>query len=52
MVIKGQGDLLIAKSICMSVECVLGTQGEPRNEAMPMAYLHFCTICQCDKEQQ
>ena len=27
--------------MCMSVQCVHGTQGEPGNEAMSMAYLHF-----------
>ena len=26
--------------ICMSVQCVHGTQGEPANEAMSMAYLN------------
>ena len=41
--------------VCMSVQCVHGTQGEPVNEAMSTAYLHFdvslclCTLRECDK---
>ena len=45
---KGQGGPLIVKPqttnqciMCMSVQCVLGTQAEPENEAMSIAYLQF-----------
>ena len=48
LAIKGQGDPLIVKPqttnqciMCMSVQCVHGTQGEPGNVAMSIAYLQF-----------
>ena len=42
LAVKGQGDPNHNNYIvCMSVQCVHGTQGEPGNEAMSMAYLHF-----------
>ena len=34
-------NLKIGSIVCMSVQCVHGTQGEPGNEAMSTAYFHF-----------
>ena len=48
LAVKGQGDpnhnnynQCTPSIVCMSVQCVHGTQREHGNEAMSMAYLHF-----------
>ena len=42
LAVKGQGDPNHNNYIvCMSVQCVHWTQGEPGNEATSTAYLHF-----------
>ena len=42
--VKGQGETTnqcTHSIVCMSVQYVHGTQGEPGNEAMSTAYFHF-----------
>ena len=44
LAVKGQGETTNQCTpgiVCMSVQCVHGTQGEPGNEAMSTAYFHF-----------
>ena len=53
LAVKGQGETTnqcTPSILCMSVQCVHGTQGEPGNEA----YFHFWPLClrtlhECDK---
>ena len=59
LAVKGKGETTNQCTpgiVCMSVQCVHGTQGEPGNEAMSTAYLLFfdvslclCTLHECDK---